>query len=64
MPEELQNLFATGKVYEDGRVVINENNWYEVFFNDDEDYDVAEIDGCSTSELESYCKECMELFRR
>ena len=63
MPEELQELFLTGKAYEDDRVVIEENNWYEVFFNWDEDYDVAEVEGYTPKELEEYCKECMALFR-
>ena len=63
MPKELQELFITGKAYEDDRVVIDENNWYEVFFNWDEDYDVAEIEGYTPQELEDYCKECMALFR-
>ena len=43
MPEELKKLFDTGKVYNDDRVDILENNWYEIFFNWDEDYDVAEV---------------------
>ena len=64
MPKELQDLFITGKAYEDERVEINENNWYEVFFNWDQDYDVAEIEGYTPSELEDYCKECMDLFRQ
>ena len=63
MPKELQELFKNGKAYEDERVVINENNWYEVFFNLNEDYDVAEIEECTPKELEDYCKACMELFR-
>lgn len=63
MPKELQDLFSNGKAYHDDRVVINENNWYEIFFNDNEDYDVAEIEGYTPAELEEYCKECMELFR-
>lgn len=64
MPTELQELFANGKAYEDDRVVISENNWYEVFFNWDEDYDVAEVEGYTPMELEDYCKKCMDLFRR
>lgn len=64
MPEELQKLFETGKAYEDERVYISENNWYEVFYNTDEDYDVAEIDGDYVKNLENYCKDCMELFRQ
>ena len=64
MPKELQELFITGKAYEDERVVISENNWYEVFFNWDRDYDVAEVEGYTPKELEDYCKECMDLFRQ
>lgn len=64
MPKELQELFANGKAYYDDRVCILENNWYEVFFNWDEDYDVAEgIEGYNANELEEYCKECMALFK-
>lgn len=63
MPKELQELFKSGTAYDDDRVCILENNWYEVFFNGDEDYDVAEIEGVDTSELECYCKECMTLFK-
>lgn len=64
MPKELQELFSNGKAYDDERVDINENNWYEVFFNYDQDYDVADVEGYTTKELEGYCKECMELFRQ
>ena len=64
MPKELQELFQNGKAYEDERVCILENNWYEVFFNWDEDYDVAEaIEGYDATQLEEYCKECMALFK-
>ena len=64
MPKELQELFKNGKAYDDDRVYILENNWYEVFFNGDEDYDVAEaVEGCSANGLEEYCKECMDLFK-
>lgn len=64
MPKELQELFLTGMAYENDDVEIHENNWYEVFFNCDQDYDVAEIEGYTPKELEEYCKECMKLFRQ
>lgn len=64
MPKELQELFITGEAYDDGRVLIDENNWYEVFFNWDEDYYVAEVEGYTSDQLEEYCKKCMNLFRR
>lgn len=63
MPKELQELFQNGKAHNDERVEINEGNWYEVFFNWDEDYDIAEVEGYNTSALEEYCKECMKLFK-
>lgn len=64
MPRELQELFENGQAYYDDRVYIDENNWYEIFFNWDEDYDVAEgIEGYGAIELEEYCKECMTLFK-
>lgn len=63
MPTELQELFKSGKAYDDNKVDILENNWYEVFFNWDEDYDVAEVEGCNANQLEEYCKECMKLFK-
>ena len=63
MPDELKELFKNGKAYDDERVSILENNWYEVFFNWDEDYDVAEIEGYTPEQLKEYCKECMELFK-
>ena len=64
MPKELQDLFKNGKAYDDDRVCILENNWYEVFFNWDEAYEVAEeVTGYNTNELEEYCKECMDLFK-
>lgn len=64
MPKELQELFKSGKAYDDDRVYILENNWYEIFFNWDEDYDVAEaVEGYNANELEEYCKECMNLFK-
>lgn len=64
MPKKLQNLFITGDAYKDDRIVIDENNWYEVFFNYDEDYDVTDVEGFTPEELESNCKEWMELFRQ
>lgn len=64
MPKELQELFKTGNAYKDDRVLITENNWYEVFFNWDEDYNIAEIEGYTLNEVKDYCKECMDLFRR
>lgn len=63
MPKELQNMFSDGSAYNNDNVIINENNWYEVFYNWDEQYAVAEIDGEDTANLEEYCKDCMELFR-
>ena len=63
MPKELQKLFNSGKAYEDERVVINENNWYEIFFNYDEDYDIAEIENYTEKELKDYCEECLILFK-
>ena len=63
MSKELQDLFENGKAYDDDRVYILENNWYEVFFNWDEDYDVAEVEGYNANALEEYCKECMVLFK-
>ena len=64
MPKELQELFESGKAYDDDRVCILENNWYELFFNWDEDYDVAEaVEGYNANQLEEYCKECMALFK-
>lgn len=63
MSKELQELFQNGKAHDDERVEINEGNWYEVFFNWDEDYDIAEVEGYNASALEEYCKECMKLFK-
>lgn len=63
MPSELQELFDSGEAYDDDRVLITENNWYEVFLNYDEEYDVAEIEGYTVEELENYCKDCMKLFK-
>lgn len=63
MPSELQELFDSGEAYDDDRVLITENNWYEVFLNYDEEYDVAEIEGYTIEELENYCKDCMKLFK-
>lgn len=63
MPSELQLMFKNGSAYNDDRVCILENNWYEVFFNYDESYDVAEIEGYTEKELEEFCIECMKMFR-
>ena len=63
MPKELQEMFADGSAYFDDNIFINESNWYEVSFNFDEEYDVAEIDGMDVADLEEYCKSCMALFR-
>ena len=63
MPDELQKMFADGSAYDNDNVVIDENNWYEVFYNWDEQFDVAEIEGIDTINLKKYCKDCMELFR-
>ena len=63
MPLELQKMFQDGTAYDSDEVEILENNWYEVFFNWDEGYDVAEIEDTNIADLESYCKECMDLFK-
>lgn len=63
MPLELQNMFKDGSAYYNPNVIVHEGNWYEVFFNNDEQYDVAEIDGEEVANLEDYCKDCMELFK-
>lgn len=60
MPKELQELFKSGEAYNDERVQIEEGNWYEIFLNYDEECYVAEIEGMSSEELESYCKEFIE----
>lgn len=63
MPVTLQKMFAEGTAYNNPEVTIHEGNWYEVFYNQDKQYDVAEIDGEDVSDLEGYCRGCMELFR-
>lgn len=63
MPEKLQDLFTTGAAYSNDQIDIQENNWYEVTLNYDEEYDVAEVDGYTPVELEQYCKDCLHLFR-
>ena len=63
MPEELQKLFTTGEAYDDNKIDIQENNWYEVSFNHDENYDVVEVDGYTPDELEQCCKDYLKLFK-
>lgn len=63
MPKKLKELFNTGKAYYDELVQIEASNWYEVLFNNDEDYDIAEVEHYHSEQLEAYCKECMELFK-
>lgn len=63
MPLELQNMFYNGSAYNNPKVIVHEGNWYEVFFNQDEQCDVAEIDGEEVANLEGYCRDCMELFK-
>ena len=60
MPKELQELFKSSEAYNDERVQIEESNWYEIFLNYDEECYVAEIEGMSSEELKSYCKEFIE----
>ena len=64
MPVELKEMFRDGTAYDCEEVVINENNWYEIFINRDEEYDVAEIEGMNVSDLEGYCKEWLEQYRQ
>lgn len=63
MPKELQKLFITGEAYSNDQVDIQENNWYEVFFNYDEHYDIVDIDGYTPTELEQCCKEYLDTFK-
>ena len=63
MPEELQKLFIIGEAYDDNEIDIQENNWYEVSFNHDENYDVVEVDGYTPDKLEQCCKDFLNLFK-
>ena len=59
MPDELLQLFHEGKAYEDERVSVIENNWFEVFLYEWEDgvwiwsgqSDVWDCEGMSADEL-------------
>lgn len=63
MPKELQKLFTTGEAYSNDKISIQENNWYEVFFNYDEHYDIVDIDGYTPTELEQCCKDYLNIFK-
>lgn len=34
MPQELKNLISTGEVYADRRVLVDDNNWFELFYKE------------------------------
>lgn len=38
-PEELQGIFKNGTAYEDEQVVIQNNNWFDIFLIEDENND-------------------------
>lgn len=63
-PAELMELIKSGNIYYDRRAYIHLNNWFEIFYNDGEDYDVAEgIEGYNPTQLFAYCLGCMNIFK-
>lgn len=73
MPKELQVLFESGKAYDDDRVHIVENNWYEAFYTRDEEtceegspevFDVIDIAGSSIQQLKEELAITMKDLRR
>lgn len=44
MPEELKELIKSGEVFESDKVYIDDNNWFEIFWNKDGYWDSDVID--------------------
>ena len=60
-PDELKLLIETDPNWtSDKRLYINENNWFEIFLNEDEAYDVVDIEGYTEEELLSLCLEMLD----
>lgn len=56
MPEKLQKMFHDGSAYNDPNIYIEENNWYELSFNDgDETRDVSYLQGYTPEQLKDFC---------
>ncbi len=68
MPEELRELFLTGKAGENPDVQVNENNWWEVFVEKDGvllGSDVMDCDPCDfdgEEDILSFLKDCCDSF--
>lgn len=61
-PKELKELIASGAdFWNDDRVYIDENNWFELFLHEDESVsDVVDIEGHTNEDLLSLMHECIE----
>lgn len=60
-PKELKELIASGAdFWNDDRVYICENNWFEVFIGDGSVSDVVDVEGNTNEDLLSLMYECIE----
>ena len=50
MPEELKELIKSGEVFESDKVYIDNNNWFEIFWNKDGYWDSDVIDAENSTE--------------
>lgn len=56
MPRKLKEMFRDGSAYHDPNIYIEENNWYEVSFNDgDATCDASYLQGYTPEELKDFC---------
>lgn len=60
-PKELKELIKNDNNWmNDPRVSVIENNWFEIFLNGDEAYDVVDVEGNTPEQLLSLCLEMLE----
>lgn len=54
-PQELQDIIAEGKAYDDDRVRVGDNNWFELYYEKDKDCepeaDCVDVEGLSAAEI-------------
>lgn len=67
-PERVKEIIKNGDLWNTDEVYVGNNNWFELFFWDDEgkflDSDVVDIEGMTPEELCDYCEEVLINFRK
>ncbi len=70
-PQELQKIIAEGNLYNDERVEVGENNWFEITIIDNNknmtvdigDDPVVNIEGMNAEQIETLCAEMVNEIR-